>query len=303
MRNILLCSLFFFGSSASAWAPLGHETVARIAFLNLSPTASLKIEQILGNDKFVESANWADSVKNSANWKHTEAYHYTSVDDGSSYAETLSSLAAKKQNEGDIVMAISKSLVVLRDVNATADKKKYALKFLIHFVGDIHQPLHVGRPGDRGGNSIPVNWYGRETNLHWVWDGSIIETALDAKLKSIPANQKSTWLADYLLANNSKSNRYEGRLDVEEWIDRSFVIRPIVYAGYNSANDLYVKATFPHAEAQMLKAGLNLAATLNFVFTDGGVLSTSESEMIELLNKALGRDFRTLVNLQPAFGL
>lgn len=298
MRKFFLCCFLSFGSSALAWAPLGHETVAQIAFLNLAPVTSAKVKQILGNNTFVESANWADSVKRAPGWEHTASYHYTSVDDGGSYFETVASLPADKQNRGDIVMALSKSLLVLRDAKSSTISKKYALQFLIHFVGDIHQPLHVGRFADRGGNEISVNWYGKMANLHWIWDGSIIEVALANKLKTVPAGQQSTWLATYLLAKNSKETRYQGRLDIEEWMNGSFAIRPLVYNGYNSSNDLYVRATQPYAETQMLKAGLNLAATLNTVLADSGMLSTSESQLISSLNKSLGRDFRPLIKLQ-----
>ncbi len=299
MKIALLCFLFGFGSSAFAWAPLGHETVAQIALLKLTPSSAAEVKRILGTDDFVRSANWADSVKQTSQWKQTATYHYTSVDDGRSYFETIASLPTDKQNQGDIVMAMSKSLLTLRDVKSSSVNKRYALKFLMHFVSDIHQPLHVGRSGDRGGNSVSVNWYGKSVNLHWLWDGEIIETALASELKKVPPGQQSSWLANYLLAKNSKMDRYEGKLDIEEWINGSFVIRPLVYDGYNASNDSYMKATLPYVESQMLKAGLNLAATLNTVFADTAVLSTSESELIKSLNKSLGRDFRSLVNLEP----
>ena len=302
MKKILVCCLFAFGSSAFAWAPVGHEAVAQIAFQKLTPLAVTEVKLILGNDDFVRSANWADSVKSNSQWKQTATYHYTSVDDGRSYFETIASLPNDKQNQGDIVMAISKSLLTLRDAKSSIVNKKYALKFLIHFVSDIHQPLHVGRFADKGGNAISVNWYGKMLNLHWLWDGAIIETALSNKLKTVPASQQSNWLANYLLAKNLKTKRYEGKLDIEEWINGSFAIRPLVYDGYSASNDSYMKATLPYVESQMLKAGLNLAATLNTVFADTAVLSTSESELIKSLNKSLGRDFRPIVNLEPAFG-
>lgn len=302
MKKLFICFLVAYGSSAFAWGPIGQEAVAQIAFLNLTPSAASKVKQILGNDEFAESANWADQIKQAREWKHTATYHYTSVEDDSSYFETLASSPSTKQNQGDVVLAIAKSLIILRDAKASVTNKKYALKFLIHFVGDIHQPLHVGRSADKGGNAITVNWYGKNLNLHWLWDGAIIETAFADKLEAVPAGQQSLWLANYLLAKNSRANRYEGKLDIEDWINGSFALRPLVYDGYDASNDSYMNATLPHAESQMLKAGLNLAATLNTVFANTSALSISEREVINLLNKSLERDFRSLVNLEPAFG-
>lgn len=302
MKRILFCCLFAFGSSALAWSPLGHEAVGHIALSKLTPTALTEVKKILGNDDFAKSANWADSIKNTASWKHTGTYHYTSVDDGREYFETLASLPKNKQNQGDIVMGILKSLSTLRDSKATAVNKKYALQFLVHFVSNIHQPLHVGRSTDKGGNFISVNWYGKTVNLHWVWDGGIIEAALAEQLKTVPASEQSKWLANYLLEKNSKGDRYEGQLDMEQWISGSFAIRSVVYGGYDASNDSYLNATLPYVESQILKAGLNLAATLNAVFADPSVLSSSEREVIKMLNKSLGRDFRTIVKLEPTFG-
>jgi len=102
-------------------------------------------------------------------WHHASPWHYVNIGDDETY-ET-----AQKNPEGDVVEAIQRLTGVLRDSQATPQDKVVAVKFLVHFVGDIHQPLHVGRHDDQGGNTIQVQWFGAPSNLHKVWDEQLIE--------------------------------------------------------------------------------------------------------------------------------
>jgi hypothetical protein len=146
----------------------------------------------------------------------------------------------------------------LRDPKAGVQERSEALKFLIHFVGDIHQPLHVGRRADAGGNKIDLTMNGEKNNLHWLWDAILINdmgmsyTELAHALDHPTAEQIKTWQA----------------ATVADWANDSFVLRPQVYdfPAEGKLNYLYSFKNWPVVREQLLKAGIRLAGLLNSIF-------------------------------------
>ena len=135
-----------------------------------------------------------------------------------------------------------------------------ALKFLIHFVGDVHQPMHVGRDGDRGGNNITVEWFGRTSNLHSVWDSGIIDhqglsyTEYVAFLDRVTADEVTQWQSH----------------PAAVWIQESQELREVAYGamGSETVPSLswdYVNEMRPHLERRMVQGGIRLAGVLNRV--------------------------------------
>ncbi len=151
-----------------AWGPEGHMVVAQIAENQLTETAKKNVAKLLPGQTLASVANWADSIKGQSEWAHTKPWHYADVPDGENYDSITHS------PEGDVITAITQMINVLKDQRASETDKQNALKFIVHFVGDIHQPLHVGRPDDHGGNSIKVTFEGLNTNLHQLWDSGMI---------------------------------------------------------------------------------------------------------------------------------
>lgn len=168
MKKILFVSFVLFVQSAFAWGPQGHMVVAQVAELNLTPTAKKALNQILEDRTLPDVANWADSIKGNPAWAHTKPWHYVDIPDGEDYS------TIEHTHDGDVVAAITDMVEVLKNKDASADEKENALKFIVHFVGDVHQPLHVGKPDDHGGNSLKVTFEGRSTNLHSLWDSILI---------------------------------------------------------------------------------------------------------------------------------
>ena len=174
MRWTLALFLFLSVHTAWAWGPQGHMIVAQVAENNLTPAAKKAVATILKGQTLAEVATWADVVKGGAQWSHTKGWHFVDIPDGENYA------TAEHAHDGDSVTAITQMIQVLKQRNATPVDKEIALKFLVHFVGDLHQPLHVGRPTDRGGNDTRVTFEGRSTNLHALWDTQLImKTPMD----------------------------------------------------------------------------------------------------------------------------
>lgn len=163
---LLLSSLI--STQVFAWGTDGHKIVAQLAENKLSPKAKTAIKSLLGTQSLADVANWADQVKGNTQWSHTKPWHFIDIPDHGDYEDV-------PHEDSDVVYAITELVRALKSSSAAPMDKKSALMFLVHFVGDIHQPLHVGRPDDHGGNSIKVVFEGKQTNLHALWDSGMIQ--------------------------------------------------------------------------------------------------------------------------------
>jgi hypothetical protein len=169
MKRILyLLSAVLMIQNAVAWGPVGHKIVAQIAEDQLTLQAKKAVEKLLPGQSLAAVSNWADSIKSKPEWVQTKSWHFVSIPDDETY-ET-----SEHHPAGDIITAITDMVSVLKSPSFSELNKQQALMFIVHLVGDIHQPLHVGRPDDRGGNSIKVVFDGRSMNLHSLWDSGMI---------------------------------------------------------------------------------------------------------------------------------
>lgn len=152
------------------WGGTGHRVVARLAESRLTPTARARVRDLLGNQSMAEVASWADSVRPGR--PVTAPYHYVNIP----IAEGAFNPARHCPGGDCVIVAIEYYRRVLADPGAPRGERAEALKYLIHFVGDLHQPLHAGDNHDRGGNDIQVSFLGRQSNLHRVWDSQLLES-------------------------------------------------------------------------------------------------------------------------------
>ncbi|MCX7631980.1 MAG: S1/P1 nuclease [Turneriella sp.] len=195
-----------------SWGPRGHRIVARIAEKHLTAESKSALHQILGHESLVRVANRADHLRSYPEWECTAPFHYASVEDGESYAKS------PKDARGDIVQALEFFEAQLKDGAAALPHKGQAVAWLVHLVGDLHQPLHVGRACDRGGNQVEVEWLGKITNLHAVWDSGLIEAEE--------------------LSFSEFAELLEGSFPVEtagsyaEWADEAVTVRHQIYICY-----------------------------------------------------------------------
>jgi nuclease S1 len=238
--------------SAQAWGPSGHRVVGEIAQHHLSRRAARAVRALLGPDSLAEVSTWADDIRNDPAWKHADTWHYATIEDDQTYETST------KNPKGDVVEALGRFTTVLRDPQATLPAKAEALKFVVHFVGDIHQPLHVGRGADAGGNGIQVTWMGQPSNLHSVWDGGMIDnsklsfTELAAFLEPPPAGDAALW---------------RQQLDPVAWTRESMAFRAQVYQiGEAKLSWQYNFESLPVVRLRLLQAGVRLAALLDSVF-------------------------------------
>ena len=169
-------------SPAFAWGKTGHRVVAALADAQLSGLSRAHVKELLGVESLDEAATWPDEMRSAPGqfWQKTSTpWHYVTLD-GVIYDHAPS--------EGDALEALNKFTATLKDPNASLADKQLALRFVVHIVGDLHQPLHVGKCCDKGGNDVKVKWFGRDMNLHSVWDSAMVDdeqlsfTELAAKL-------------------------------------------------------------------------------------------------------------------------
>jgi hypothetical protein len=188
----VVASAIFYCSHAWAWGPEGHAIVAEIAETRLSGPVRDQITQLLrGDDSHAQHldqiASWPDAVRPSR--PESAPWHFVDIPlDAAAYD------AGRDCKGGDcVVAAIQRFVSVLGDRSAEPAARLEALKFIVHFVGDIHQPLHCvddfskfpPPEGDKGGNKVHLTYFGKPMNFHSLWDGGIIEEALDIELGRI----------------------------------------------------------------------------------------------------------------------
>lgn len=240
-------------ASAWAWGPTGHRIVGRIAEFYLSAEAEAGIAALIGPETLSRVAVWADDMRSDPAWEKGDQWrwHFLSIDDG----EALETTA--RDPKGDALSTLESSLATLRNPQASREDKATALKWLVHLVGDVHQPLHVGRRPDRGGNEILVTWQGEISNLHSVWDSDIIgDSRLSFSeyanfLKTVPAEQVAEWQ----------------RATIADWLRESIELRPKVYdIGNARLGYAYTYKVLPSLERRLQQAGVRLAGMLNEIF-------------------------------------
>jgi hypothetical protein len=158
---------------AQSWGPEGHRAAAAITAGRLCPAASIEVARLLGEMSLGEASIWPDRVRGQARWAHAGDWHYVNIGDD----EPFAALAEGDPGVGRLLSAIRQNLELLGDSRKADARRREALAFFVHLVGDLHQPLHVGRREDRGGNAITVNFEGQEMNLHQLWDGGLLRSA------------------------------------------------------------------------------------------------------------------------------
>lgn len=277
-----------------AWGEVGHKTVAKIAEKHLTSEARAGVQELLGGRSLYEVAMWPDSARRSRGWEHTAKYHYVSIPDGEDYLAVLKKDLAGMQNRGDVLRAIVAAEDVLRLNTASRDEKKDALSFLVHFVGDIHQPLHVGRPDDHGGNSVDIDWYGQRMNLHAVWDSRMIEKSYEDVFRGRSGSEKSSLYAEHLDRQDAGTIERWLRGYTLEWLRESMDDRPAVYA-VDLPLETYRQRGIRVIDRRIAQAGYRLAALLNGVY--GGENHEGYRPLRAELARILGPDLR--VNLKP----
>lgn len=170
--RVLWClSLLLSAQQVSAWGQTGHRAIGEIAEAHMRPETVKKARALLDGHDLAYASTWADEIRSDPKrYGHTFNWHYTTWQDEDERFHS----ADETKDTGFLLTQVDKQLAILKNTRAPKTERAEALRFVVHLVGDAHQPLHVGGGNDRGGNTCRVTWFGKATNLHSVWDGEII---------------------------------------------------------------------------------------------------------------------------------
>lgn len=236
---------------AFAWGPLGHRIVARVAEAQLSPEARAQVFRLLRDQNarhLSDVAVWADDLRDTdpALFKRTSRLHFVNIHSPDCLYDPPRDCA----NGQCVVAAIAHYSTILGDRSRPDAERAQALAFVVHFVADVHQPLHASSGDDFGGNDYQVRWHDRGTNLHRVWDSLMLD---DAHLSA----------ARYARALMDESAPVQSGGPPVQWAEESCRIARDVYPPTRTITQAYMERERPIAEQRLRQAGTRLAALLN----------------------------------------
>ncbi|HLT49559.1 MAG TPA: S1/P1 nuclease [Aequorivita sp.] len=252
---VLLVSLFSTGLFASEdWGKTGHRAVGEIAGKYLSKKAEKQILNLLDGHSLAFVANYGDDIKSDRAYDHYSPWHYVNFPFGEKY-ETH-----PKSEKGDIIQGIEKCITVLKNANSSREDKVFHLKMLVHFMGDLHQPLHIGLADDKGGNDFQVRWFNDGTNLHSVWDYKMLDF-YEMSYTEVATN------TDVLSKEQVEAIK---KGNVIDWMYESRVLCEDIYANTEIGEKLsynYMYKYMNTLRSQLQKGGIRLAKVLNEIFS------------------------------------
>lgn len=264
MRNrnsILLVVLFFIGpmKCSFGWGTIGHRVIAEIAENHLNKKAKRNIRNIIGKQKLAYWSNWADFIKSSpdSNLNSTSSWHYINTRANLSYEDFIKELEnSPEENLYKSYKRLKKEAILNKSLGL--EEKQQQLYFLVHLFSDLHQPMHVSRKEDQGGNKISVTFFDRKTNIHSVWDTNLVE------------NEKYSY------------TEYARVLDIHppKYYEKYYVpLEVMFYESHQLANEIYnsvennKKLSYGYIydykyimEECLYKAGIRLANELNEIY-------------------------------------
>lgn len=249
---LILVAQMSFGNDM-VWSKTGHRAVGEVAQEHLTRKAKKAIMAILDGESLAEVSNFADEIKADNKYREFSAWHYVNFPADKKYSDVAPSA------NGDLIIGIQKCITIVKDEQSSKVDRAFYLKMLVHLIGDLHQPMHVGRLKDKGGNDIQVQWFNDGSNLHRVWDSGMINahgmsyTELAASLPQISKTQKKAIQAGTVL----------------DWVEESQDIANELYDSVTVGEKLSYRYNYiwwDTLEKQLQKGGLRLAKVLNELF-------------------------------------
>lgn len=255
-KNILILFLVTFQLSFCneiVWSKTGHRTTGEVAQQHLSRKARKAIDKLLNGQSLALVSTFGDDIKADRQYKKFSAWHYVNFPADKKYGDV------EPSEYGDVITGIEKCIEIVKDANSSHEDKIFYLKLLVHLVGDLHQPMHVGRIEDKGGNDIQVQWFNRGSNLHKVWDLNMIEDY----------GMSYSELAESLPRLTKAQKKYLQQGTIYDWVEESQDIANEIYESVEVGEKLFYRYSYVWwgtVETQLQKGGLRLAKILNEIF-------------------------------------
>ena len=250
---ILLIALQSNAGTNPKWGVTGHRTIGNLAEKHLSKKAKKQIRKLLQGQDLAFVSTFGDEIKSDKKYNKFYTWHFVNFPFDTKYEDS------QKSPDGDIVNGINFCIEILKNKNSSNEDKVFYLKLLVHLIGDLHQPLHVGRAQDKGGNDIKVKWHYKSSNLHRVWDSEMIESW----------NMSYTELADSAKELNDQQIKNIQQGSVLDWTYESQKLAKTVYSSAAMDDKLGYRYSYDHfttVRSQLQKAGIRLAKILNEIY-------------------------------------
>ncbi|MCW3089663.1 MAG: Nuclease [Ferruginibacter sp.] len=259
IKKVALIACFFYLPFAGmAWGVEGHRIVGQVAESYLTKKAKKEIEKILGTESIAMASNWADFVKSDSSYNYLYNWHFINFKAGLNADAVQAYL--DKDTATDAYTKINFLVAELKNKGLSPDDKVLYLKLLVHLVGDIHQPMHTGRPEDLGGNKVKVMWFNESKNLHQLWDDQLI-------LFQQLSYTEYTCAINHATEEQVKEWQQE---PVSKWVYQSYQVAEKIYGDIKQPDQkLSYNYNFNYVATlnqQLLKGGVHLAGLLNSIF-------------------------------------
>lgn len=247
-----------------AWGQNGHRIIARVAELHLTSETKRALIPLLESESLPQISTWPDEMRSDpANFwqKKSSRWHYINFEKGTLPSTSIDTSDNQhthtKDTVSNILQGMQYAIATLQKSESSIDEKRFALRFLVHLVGDSHQPFHAGRGEDRGGNNISVTYFGQDTNLHSLWDSKIIEGE----------NLSYSEFADFINTNNTSLIAEYLESTPQSWLIESNHLAESIYK--KNVTDIhynYVYTNLPIIKTRLQQGGIRLAGLLNMLF-------------------------------------
>ncbi|HOU98350.1 MAG TPA: S1/P1 nuclease [Bacteroidales bacterium] len=249
MKRLSFLFLFTLISSLSfGWGEIGHHIIAEIAKAHVNNNIQDSVNKYLGSMSWESAATWMDDMRRNKEYAYFKTWHYINIEKDMPYDST-------KTGTDNVYVQLQTAINNLKNKkNLSPEQITYNLKILFHLMGDFHQPLHVGYGVDRGGNEIKVNFMGKYTNLHAIWDTDIIEQATISFENVNALSQKKIY-----------KNMEE--VNLLKWMTQTRKLLVAVYHFSNPIESKYIDDSKHIIQHQLLLAGLRLAQILTITFS------------------------------------
>lgn len=262
--SLVVLLLLFSAVPCFSWGAQGHQIIAMIASGDLNERARVAVRDLLGSPTLVDVSTWADEITRGPAYEWTKPLHYINVPRNATQVEHWRDCP----NNLCVVAAIENYTGTLGNRSAPRRQRTEALKFLVHFVGDIHQPLHVSYADDRGGNNVPLRWFGEpDWNLHSVWDDGLVKRCLGRDRTAVIRRMRQR-------ISEEQFRLWQNSPEPEAWANESLAITRRLYGelpARGEAGREYCQQNSGTVEQRLAAAGVRLAALLNSIFFNSSV--------------------------------
>lgn len=254
IKGAIATTIILQSSYALGWGQIGHRVTGELAESYLSENARAQVRALYPNESLAEISTYADEERSNPAefWQKTaNPWHYVTIPEGLEYQ------AHHAPEEGDAYTALMEFRKTLTSETATKEEKRLALHFIVHIIGDLHQPLHCGNGTDRGGNTVKVEFFWQDSNLHRVWDSGLIDR------KKLSYTEWTKWLQQKMSPALVTQWR---NADPKVWMRESVILRNGLYPDQEKLSWQYEYKHIPTVKKRLQMAGVRIATFLNEIY-------------------------------------